>query len=410
VYWFKSKRFDAKLFSNEEGIPLIFPCIFCHALANNRAIYKLNYTNDGYRRIKGAELVKTNISENTSEIINELKNFLLWAEVYCLDKKLISFDKHHNFPAELLNHYLNNVLIQIKGKSLEMAKKALIALRAYYNFLAFHGFTELKNLEITKDSQAIARENTNHRGVIKYFSPGLRAQLYANARCLRDECILRAAGTTGVRAKENIGFLLNDFVVGNKKYMGLLSLFQQLEQSPEQEQFEFWLQGKYSKGRRGAGGKSRKLYIPRDTLHRFKQYYDKERPNCDIDNLFVTEPSSGYLKAISPACVQVLFKHARKKILLKQKEGLLPDHLDQLQEKQTYHILRHSFGTDTFYDALLINGLRVDNVTPTSQPYLVTAALLGHVVNGRGAPATTKEYIRSCHLKIELNNFNHREK
>ncbi|WP_445945592.1 hypothetical protein [Shewanella sp.] len=348
-------------------------------------------------------MVRVSVSLSIVGVIRgELNNFLVWLESYCRDKQAISLETHHNLPVDILNYYINYELIRRRSKSLAMADRALMSLRAYYNFLTYNGFTDRKDLVIDGDSKSIARENSRPRGVVKYYSPGLRSQIYASSSSLRDECILRAGGTTGVRAKENIGFLLNDFTVGHKKYHGLLSLFQKLKLNPDQTEFEYWLQGKYTKASRGSGGKSRMLYIPRDTLLRFIEYYEKERPHCEIDNLFVTDPSSGYLKQISPASASAAFANSRKKILSKQREGLLPDYLDLLDEKHSYHILRHSFGTDHFYDAVKKNGMRVDDVTPTSQPYLVVAALLGHSASGRGAPAATKEYIRSCNLKEKL--------
>lgn len=384
-------------------MPYILPCIFSHSLTEKRIVWELKYLSDGARRIKQAELVERSVSSNTiEEILSELKKFLLWVERYAVEKETISLETHYNFPPELLNHYINHVLIREHNKSEEMAKKSLSSLRAYYNYLTCHGFTNRKDLAITKDSLSIARQNTNHRGVVKYLSPALRAQLYANARTLRDECILRAGGSCGIRRKENIGFLLQDFVVGNKKYKGLKTLFQEMEAEPTQEKFEYYLQGKYSKARRHSGGRSRMLYIPRETLLRFKCYFEEERPDVAVDNLFVTEPSSSYIKSISESRVTHAFSYAREQVLKKQSEGLLPDHMDLLEEKHSYHILRHSFGTDTFYDAAQESGLRIDDVSPTSQPYLLTAALLGHEASGMGAPQTTKDYIRSCHLKLEL--------
>ena len=135
-----------------------------------------------------------------------------------------------------------------------------------------------------------------------------------------------------------------------------------------------------------------------------KRYKDKERPKCEIDNLFVTDPSSGHLKEISEKCVERAFADVRSTILKKQEMGLLPEYLDSLQLKQSYHILRHSFGTDTFYDAAQENGMKIDDITHMSQPYLATARLLGHATTGKEPPKTTRDYIRSCHVKINLLN------
>jgi len=405
MYHFKSEKFNSILFCDDEGIPLVMPTIFSHSLHAKRLKYRLAYIDEGNRRIKKAELVSQNVSKSTiSKIINELNNFLIWLEEYSLGKSHISLAFHHNLPDELLNHYINQVIIVERSKSKPMAKKALNALRTYYNYLAYNGFTDLKIINIEPDYLNIANENTRHRGVVKYFSEGLRAQMYANAKNLRDESILRAGGTCGVREKENIGFLINDFKAGGQFYKGLNSLFNEMKNNPNQQVFEFYLQGKYSKSINGQGGISRMLYIPKETLECFKKYKDKERPKCELDNLFVTEPSSGHLKAISVKCVERAFEYMRSTILKKQEMGLLPEYLDSLQLEQTYHILRHSFGTDTFYDAAQENGMKIDDVTYMSQPYLVTARLLGHVATGNKAPKTTRAYIRSCHVKIKLIN------
>lgn len=403
MYHFKSKKFNSILFCNDEGIPLVMPSIFSHSLHSKRLKYRLAYIDKGNRRIKKAELVSKNISKTTIyKIINELNNFLLWLEQYSLDKKHISLELHHNLPDEVLNHYINQVIIVEKSKSKPMAIKALNALRAYYNYLAYNGFTSIKIINIEPDNLSIAIENTKHRGIVKYFSEGLRAQIYANAKNLRDESIFRAGGTCGVRAKENIGFLLKDFKAGGNLYKGLDSLFDEMKANPNQQFFEFYLQGKYSKSINGQGGLSRMLYIPKVTLECFKKYKDKERPECEIDNLFVTDPSSGHLKEISVKCVERAFDDVRSTIMEKQEMQLLPDYLDCLQLEHTYHILRHSFGTDTFYDAVQENGMKIDDVTHMSQPYFVTARLLGHATTGKEPPKTTRGYIRSCHVKIQF--------
>ncbi|MGB0936241.1 MAG: hypothetical protein ACPGTQ_02220 [Colwellia sp.] len=400
---FKSEKFNSILFCNDEGIPLVMPSIFSHSLHSTRIKYRLAYIDEGNRRIKKAELVSQNVAKSTiAKIINELNNFLLWLEEYSRDKNFISLEFHHNIPDEILNYYINEVIIIQKSKSKPMATKALNALRAYYNYLAYNGFTDLKIINIEADNLNTANENTKNRGVPKYFSEGLRAQIYANAKNFRDESILRAGGTCGVRAKENIGFLLKDFKAGGNHYKGLDSLFREMKENPNQQDFEFYLQGKYSKSNNGQGGISRMLYIPRETLKCFKRYKDKERPKCEIDNLFVTDPTSGHLKEISEKCVERAFADVRNTILKKQEMGLLPEYLDSLQLEQSYHILRHSFGTDTFYDAAQENGMEIDNLTHMSQPYFVTAKLLGHATSGKEPPKTTRDYIRSCDVKIRI--------
>lgn len=402
---FKSEKFKSILFCNEDGIPLVMPSMFSHSLHKTRTKYTLAYIDEGDRRVKKAKLTGESISKSyISEFINELKNFLIWLEEYSLDKQHISLELHHHLHEDILNYYINQVIIVEKAKSDAMAKKAMNALKAYYNYLAFHGFTHLRSIDITPEALNTSIANRNPRNVIKYFSEGLRAQIYANAKDLRDESVLRAGGTCGVREKENIGFLLKDFKAGRILYKGIKSLFDEMDLNLEQPFFEFYLQGKYSKSSNGMGGISRTLYISRETLECFKRYYDNERPECNIDNLFVTDPSSSYLKVISEKCVERAFGYARKIILEKQIEGLLPEYLDVLDKKHSYHILRHSFGTDTFYDAAQKNGMKIEDVTHMSQAYFITADLLGHAKEGKEPPITTRRYIRSCQIKTQLNN------
>lgn len=75
-----------------------------------------------------------------------------------------------------------------------------------------------------------------------------------------------------------------------------------------------------------------------------------------------------------------------------------------LDEDHTHHVLRHSFGTDKFYELCQKNRMAFDDVSTTSQIYLTVARLLGHNAADKRAPATTKKYIRSCHIKEAFEN------
>ena len=70
-----------------------------------------------------------------------------------------------------------------------------------------------------------------------------------------------------------------------------------------------------------------------------------------------------------------------------------------LEDDHTGHTLRHSFGTDKFYDVCKENRIKIDSVTPTSAVYLLVARLMGHNAKDGSAPETTRMYIRSCHIK-----------
>ena len=67
-----------------------------------------------------------------------------------------------------------------------------------------------------------------------------------------------------------------------------------------------------------------------------------------------------------------------------------------LEEGHVYHNLRHSFGTDIFYEECRRNGKEIDSITTESAVYIETARLMGHKVDAKYGNQTTKTYIHSC--------------
>ncbi len=85
--------------------------------------------------------------------------------------------------------------------------------------------------------------------------------------------------------------------------------------------------------------------------------------------------------------------------------GKHPERFTNYQEIQNftvYHHLRHSFGTDLFYNLYRNENKRYESIVTSSSIYLTTAVRLGHKVEGRRANNVTKEYIHSCGLREQL--------
>lgn len=347
------------------------------------------------------EVVEESVEKSTvKEIFNRLNNFLQWVEKYAVDSKTVTLHTHHNLPNKILNYYINDVLIGEQGKGESAIRQTIMSLNAYYMYLAQAGLTTAKSLFIKPKFKEQARTNTKSRTAVKYLTPELRSILYRHTNSIRDELLLKTGGELGCRSKENLGFLLKDFYMGRKLYPGMLSIFAMMESHPEQMEFEYMLQGRYSKGKGGGrGGESRVLYIHRDLLLRFKEYYEFERPSTNEDILFVNNSTTAVGTPIKKSKASRVFKQARDVVLEKQEKGLLSEWGQKLEIDHTHHVLRHSFGTDKFWEFCEERGMRVDDVTSTSQPYLAVAALMGHSVKGRSAPQTTKDYIRTCKIK-----------
>ena len=325
-------------------------------------------------------------------------------EEYSLTSKELSLFNTEKIPEELLNHYINDVLIGTRGVSETGISQHIMALNAYYNYLDFNDLSVSKRLMVKPTYREAARDNTKKRTAVKYLTPSLRSTLYRNTSNLRDELLLRAMGELGCRSMECKGFLVDDFTIAGKTHKGLRTLFLDLVENTEKNEFEYYLQGKFSKSKNSAGGESRKLYFHRDLLLRFKKYFENERPQSKEQTFFLNDPANGEGSGIpiSTKRPSKVFAQVRAKIIEMQKNGLLDPEDQRLEEDHTGHVLRHSFGTDKFYKFSEEQNIRIDDVTTTSSVYLAVASLMGHSANDRSAPQTTKRYIRSCHILLQF--------
>jgi integrase len=276
-----------------------------------------------------------------------------------------------------------------------------MALNAYFNYLAVNNLSDVKRLFIRPKHREAARNNTKKRIAVKYLTPKLRSILYQNTSSKRDELLLRSGGEMGCRSKENLGFLVDDFTVGAKTYEGMKSLFLKMSSDKDKQVFEYHLQGRFSKSKRSSGGESRTLYFHRDLLKRFEDYYKNERPKSNEQTFFLNNAINNN-GAILRSRASRVFAEARAKVIAEQRDGGLDPEGQMLETDHTHHVLRHSFATDKFYDYAQEKNIRIDDVTTTSQIYLSVAALMGHSVNDRSAPQTTKRYIRSCHIMLQF--------
>lgn len=335
-------------------------------------------------------------------IAQKLFSFLLWVEEYSRGKQHISLLTHHNFTEDIVNFYINRVQINDKELGESPVEQSIMALNAYYLWLSEVGLTSALKARIKPKYRKIAKSQNKSKTVIKYLTARLRSEYYRECNSLQQECILRAGGDLGIRTSENQGFLLNDFYYGKVKRKGLKSLFADLNNNPDQQSFEYFLSGHYSKAKPGKGGESRTLYFSRDLLELFESYHANERPKSNSNSFFLTNSNAHYGQPIGPKQGTNIFKIVKDKLLIKQKLGLIEEGIQIVEGEQSYHLLRHSFGTDIFHDLCIESGTPVDNVTTYSAIMLEVAKLLGHSLEGKDGPKTTKRYIRLAHEKMSL--------
>ena len=395
----KSEKYGSPIFVEDDLSIVVLPSVFCCVLETNKNYFHLVKVPSERGMVKEF-LEERDASDSTISIIfNRLETYLSWVEEYSRESRQISLNNHHNISANIINHFINEVLIGERGAGEAAVRQHIMALNAYYNYLAANGFTNLKKIILKPRFRERARENNKTRTAVKYLTPELRCILYQNTESIRDELLLKTGGELGLRSRENLGFLLDDFYVGGKRLPGMKALFSKLSSNPEVMEFEYFLQGRFVKSSRHKGGLPRVLYIHRDLLLRMKEYFDNERPTTEENTLFVNCSDNELGTPISKSRASRSFKDTRDKVLELQSLGMLDENGQLLEGDHTHHVLRHSFGTDKFYDLAASKGIRVDDVVPTSQVYLTVAALMGHNAADNAAPKSTKSYIRGCHIK-----------
>lgn len=403
-----SKKYSCPLFVADDLSLILLPCLFSQSLVRNKETYaqvdKVTKDHDGKKCVKC--VIETNEVTDTTivNILSKLETFLLWVEEYSHTSKELSLFNSEKIPEEMVNHYINDVLIAERGVSETGIFQHIMGLHSYFNYLAVNDLSVAKRFMVKSSFRETARDNTKKRTAVKYLTPSLRSTLYQNTSSLRDENLLRAMGELGCRSKECQGFLVDDFTIGGKTHKGLKSLFLEADEDPDKEEFEYYLQGKFSKSKRYAGGESRLLYFHRDLLKRFEDYFDNERPDSNEQTFFLNDPDNGegVGTPISKTRPSKVFAQVRSEVIEMQKNGLLDPEDQRLEEDHTGHVLRHSFGTDKFYTFSEKENIRIDDVTTTSTVYLAVARLMGHSANDRSAPQTTKRYIRSCHIMLQF--------
>jgi integrase len=391
------------VFAHDDDSLILIPSFYSLFL-----VYHLSHYKQIDKKLKSGinrtQLEKIDISESTAlQYISQLDRFLRY--LYQSDQENPGQNwllQNHNLPSEIINHYINDIFILRDQGSATAASQCVAALTSYYDYLTLIGLTSYKSLSIAPGNKAIAQKNTKRGEAIKYLPQSTRNALYRQCTSLRDKLILKCGAEMGTRAKEVAGLYLNDFEYGQKTHKGLLSLFNEMEDNPEQAVFEYFLPGKNTKGKPGKGGMSRKLYIKVELLQEMQEYYQQERPaNSEYNNFFLKVDFVTYGEPIPDKQASCVFNSVKKKLLLQQEQ----DNSDtyKIHKDHRFHIMRHSFGTDKFYEYANDVGHKIDTITANSAVMIQVAELLGHSLEGKEKGlSTTRKYIRSAQQKMTM--------
>jgi integrase len=380
-------------------IPSLYSLFLCYHLSHYKQIdIKLR---NGENQ---TQLVEKDISEVTAEqYISHLDRFLRY--LYQSDQLNPNQNwlmLNHNLPSEIINHYINDIFINKERGGRTAAAQCVSALTSYYNYLTKVGLTSYKSLKIEVGNKAVVQKNTKRREAIKYLPQSTRNALIRQSTTMRNKLILHCGGELGTRAKEVAGIYLNDFEYGQETRKGLLSLFHEMEDNPEETVFIYFLPGENSKGKPGKAGESRNLYIEVDLLQKMQEYYQQERPvDSEYNTFFLKVDWRGYGDPISERQASNVFKIAKNKLLQAQEQDNSLTY--KIHKDHVFHTMRHSFGTDKFYEYAESTGCEIDSVTANSAVMIQVAELMGHTLEGKDMGlVVTRKYIRSAREKMTM--------
>ena len=381
------KKLD--VFMDDNGDVVLLPTLFAVFLRLHQVVYKKKITINSLRNTE-EELVKVPIAEVT---LDQYVNYLLKYFQFIEDSasqvtKDVSVHMNETVSEEFINYYVNDILVQSEGAGHSSIKGTISAILSYYNWLAYGNLSSIRKIYLEPANRETVARNTKLKQSMKYISTHGRFEILKKCSSLRDELLICNGYQVGLRSKENCGILLSDFTYNHVRKKGLLSLFDELKRDNSKQVFEYFLAGKYSKGTRnnGKGGRSRNIYFSRQLLERMREYYLVERAEIMEKNGLSHDVF--FVKNDSVTAGEPIKNNTATNCFRVLKQGISCIGYDN-----SYHDLRHSFGTDLFHQEI---GDEPATQIGFNHPAILTVAKrLGHAIDTSKAMAkVTYEYVR----------------
>jgi len=289
---------------------------------------------------------------------------------------------------KFINYYLNEIIPE-RLESEQSLNVNHAALKSYFNWLSYLGYSGFKDIRIYRKTRQKVAEKSTRQHYIQYLTKSSRADLLSACETLADKLVVKMGFEVGLRSGELQGIRMT----GKN---GLDFLFTQLKDPnfKHVDFFQYQLNARYTKGK-----KSRFIYFSRDLLEDMRRYFETERKQLvsnkgtPEDSFFVRRDHRFKGTGITKQHASNVFRRISKKIALKK--------------EFCFHDLRHTFATELYYSMLLDNE---GNETRSESAALLEVALrLGHALGLDGRPASvTAKYIRLFVQMKELEALNHK--
>lgn len=402
----ETEYLNSHLFFDDDQDLIVLPSLFSLSLKRNLEIKHTIETVDKDTGEVHLTVESKAITEPTyASYMTEMKRFLFYINEVTKHSKDFPADVHklENIKTKFFkNHYLKD-LIEVQKMGDKTLSHTIPMIKAFYHSLTPLGFPlplGINKLSIPKNSRQNMVKNTRRKTAPKYVTHKIRSLMIEDCRTIRDEVILRCGWELGLRTKENTGIFYNDFFYGKDTHKGIKSLIEDMEKDEKIFTFDYYLPGTFVKQSRHVSGVStgegRILKIPRNLLMRMKDYIHEERAALNDEQRCLFVNARGDKKtikgtSISESRATTVFEVARNRLIKKQNE---PDYQGaMIDEANTYHHGRHTFGTELFH--LLLNGRDTSSITPDSDVMHTVAERMGHAMGKYGEQITSR-YIRSC--------------
>jgi len=367
-------------------LPLLFS-VFINRTGNIKKVARQDkktiYTHETIE-----EVIDSSILDNTIDsYLSHLKTLLAYVNKSHKEKNTPSVHASQLISKELLNHFLNKILLDEK-KSISTIEAYRASFIAYFDFLQYLKLKPSFKLTISRKTKQKAAENNDIEKPMQYVTKQQRVELLNACNSKAEKLILRLGYEVGLRTSENCGLRL-------KGKGCLLDLFEQVSNTDnEQFEFKYFLKGKYTKGK-----KSRNVFFDNELLLALKDYYETERNDIiektkkDSDMLFLCAANCCLGSDISVEQGSNVFHRVKSRTSFSDKDI-------------AYHSLRHTFGTELYHDELMSDDGR--ETRSESAALIVVAQRLGHAFTKEGLPAeVTTRYIRMRQemLHVEQGEF-----
>ncbi len=154
------------IYLDDNDVPLLLPCLYNrYTTLNGLSVVHEKVKNPDTEQYD-FQFKEVEIGEDAQYVRGEkLGVFLEWLEDYAKGSAhpLLILDNHTTLPAEYMNTFINDHLIQTMEASEVVVNRAVMSLSSYYNWLSYFFDAPYKKIFIYSENREIVRSNNKSK-------------------------------------------------------------------------------------------------------------------------------------------------------------------------------------------------------------------------------------------------------